>query len=180
VWAGPEYGRQSVWPLYVLILGCAVDGLAYVPRTLLSASGRPDLVARVHALALAPHAVMVAALIVLWGPVGAASAWTLRAIVECGTMIVLAQRTTGITARLLPSASAWRSMTPLAVLLPLWVLALVRGSTVAAVALGAAILLVHSFVAWTQLLTTDERQWADRTLRAILRAGARRSASVSR
>jgi O-antigen/teichoic acid export membrane protein len=178
VWAGPEYGRQSVWPLYVLMVGCAVDGLAYVPRTLLSASGRPDLVARVHALALAPYAAGVAALILLWGTVGAAMAWTLRAIIECVAMMVLARRTTGIAARVLPTASAWRAMTPVAVLLPLWVLTLVNQWATGALALGAVILAIHAFVSWTRLLTADERQWAERTLRDILRTGARRSASV--
>src|SRR5690606_8142085 len=42
-WAGDEFGRQSVGPFHILLLGLVINIPAYVPHTLIMASGRTDL-----------------------------------------------------------------------------------------------------------------------------------------
>jgi O-antigen/teichoic acid export membrane protein len=82
IWVGRSFAEHAAPIGVILLVGIWVNGLAYVPYGHLQASGRPDIVAKFHAIEVIPF------LGILWfglhsfGLVGAAYAWTLRTTVD--------------------------------------------------------------------------------------------------
>jgi O-antigen/teichoic acid export membrane protein len=82
IWVGRSFAEHAAPIGVVLLAGIWVNGLAYVPYGHLQASGRPDIVAKFHAIEVIPF------LGILWlglhsfGLIGAAYAWTLRTTVD--------------------------------------------------------------------------------------------------
>ncbi|MBO0347849.1 flippase [Phormidium pseudopriestleyi FRX01] len=98
-WAGAEYGRESIIPLYILVMGCFFEGMSYVPSFLLQAVGKPYMITYIQAAEILPYLLMTALLSSSFGAVGAAVAWSLRAIVE--SLVIF-----GLAARVLASYSS--------------------------------------------------------------------------
>lgn len=82
VWLGELVPEESILVGEILIVGIWFNGLAYVPFSLLNAKGRPDLIAKAHVLELVPFIVLLWLLVPLWGIVGAAVTWALRAAAD--------------------------------------------------------------------------------------------------
>lgn len=98
-WAGAEYGRESIIPLYILVMGCFFEGMSYVPSFLLQAVGKPYMITYIQAVEIVPYLLMTALLTSSFGASGAALAWSLRAIVE--SLVIF-----GLAARVLASYSS--------------------------------------------------------------------------
>jgi len=169
VWAGPDYGAASLVPLIILTAGCFVDGLSFVPRMLLQALGRPDLMAKYLMMTVVPYLVGAVILVRGWGIVGAAVAWTLRTTVECLLMTIAARRTAGVSLDV-------RAILPPAYVPALFVLVIpaVSGAwfghslgVTTFAALGS--LVAYSLVTWMRVLTRQERTWAVGYCRGMLR-----------
>lgn len=82
IWLGPEFARESAVILQILGVGILINSLAYVPSTLLSGAGRPDIPAKLHLLELPIYAITAWFLIRHWGIEGGATAWTLRVTLD--------------------------------------------------------------------------------------------------
>jgi O-antigen/teichoic acid export membrane protein len=106
IWAGLDYERESVLPLYVLLAGSVFDALSYVPRILLTAAGKPHLILYFQALNLLPYFVIFIALITRFGIVGGAVAWSLRAMIESALIFWAVKTRFGLSASVLPSRSS--------------------------------------------------------------------------
>jgi O-antigen/teichoic acid export membrane protein len=91
-WLGPQYAVQGARVAQVLCAGIVVNSLAYVPFTLLQASGRADLAAKAHLVELPFYVAVLALLVQSHGIEGAAWAWTLRCVLDAVILAVLAQR----------------------------------------------------------------------------------------
>ncbi len=77
-WLGPSFAHHSSTVGIILLVGFWINGLAYVPFGHLRARGRPDIIAKFHAVEALPY---IAALWVgmhYFGLIAAAGAWTLR------------------------------------------------------------------------------------------------------
>jgi O-antigen/teichoic acid export membrane protein len=159
VWAGSEYGARSAVPLAVLALGCLIDGLSFVPRVMLEAVGRPDLIARYLMLTLVPYLVAAAALIHWWGITGAAVAWTGRAAVEWALMFAAAHRAGGISVDHLVHAPLAFVVALMALLVPAALSPWSSGSLAVTVGVASLSVACYAVVTWTQELTPDERGW---------------------
>jgi O-antigen/teichoic acid export membrane protein len=81
-WLGGDVARSAAPVAAVLFAGFWINGLGYVPATLLQAQGRPDRPARFHALEIVPFLVILAVGVHLAGAMGAAIAWTLRVLFD--------------------------------------------------------------------------------------------------
>ena len=92
LWAGPEYGRESTLPLYILAAGLVFEVMAVVPYTLLNAVGRSDLIARCHLIVMIPYLVVSAILISWYGAAGAAAAWSARALLTTLAFAIAVKR----------------------------------------------------------------------------------------
>jgi O-antigen/teichoic acid export membrane protein len=157
VWAGPEFGRESTLPLYVLAIGLIFEALAYVPFTLLIALGRADYVARIHGAMLVPYLVLASLAITWAGAVGVAAIWSLRALTSALAFTIIIKRITGFGFSPLPKSRQAYLIALVTLLLP--VLLVSYASTSLAMRLGVTLvaLIVHAYLIFTRVLTIEER-----------------------
>lgn len=97
LWAGAEFGRESVFPFYILLAGVFFSLLVYIPNTILLSSGRSGLFARFYLIEILPYAALAYLLIQLNGIIGAALAWSIRETVNAFTFIYFTKKHTGLT-----------------------------------------------------------------------------------
>jgi O-antigen/teichoic acid export membrane protein len=82
IWLGREFAEQGRVVVRILALGVFVNAVAHVPSGFLTALGRPNTIAKFHVAELALHLPLAWVLIVNWGIVGAALAWTIRVTID--------------------------------------------------------------------------------------------------
>src|SRR5439155_18664941 len=92
VWLGGEFASHSVSIFQILAVGVFFGAVAHIPVAFLQATGRPDLVGKLHLLEVVPYVATMALMSWLFGLVGTAAAWTLRASVDAGLLLLLAHR----------------------------------------------------------------------------------------
>ena len=81
-WINAEFASQSHLTASILLVGMWINSIGYIPWTLLQARGRPDTVAKIHALELLPFVGLLLLLISLFGLPGAAVAWCVRVLLD--------------------------------------------------------------------------------------------------
>ena len=96
-WFGAEFGRESSGPFFVIIAGAFVNVLAYFPYTVIIASGRSELIARIYWLEVIPFIILAWILSSRFGALGAAMAWSTRVIIDSAAMFGLARIIYGIS-----------------------------------------------------------------------------------
>lgn len=77
-WIGESASRVSAPVAYVLLLGFWTNSLARIPAAHLQASGRPDLLAKIHAAEFIPYLALLYLGMIGFGLVGAALVWSIR------------------------------------------------------------------------------------------------------
>lgn len=82
LWVGAPLAEASAPAAEILLLGIWVNSLAQVPFNLLQGQGRPDLVAKFHAVELIPYVAILWVALDFAGVPGAAWAWVLRVTVD--------------------------------------------------------------------------------------------------
>jgi O-antigen/teichoic acid export membrane protein len=100
LYAGADYGRQSVGPFLILLAGVVVNAMAYVPYNFLLASGRVRSILFVHLLQTVPYVVVAAWLTSRHQAGGAAAAWTLRVVLDSALFYVIVGRDHRLTQRI--------------------------------------------------------------------------------
>ena len=99
---GAQYAGASVVVLRILAVGVAANCIAAVPFTLIQASGRARWTATIHLLEILPYALLLWFGVQRFGIVGAAGAWSSRAIIDAALMTWRGQLIAP-----LPTASLW-------------------------------------------------------------------------
>jgi O-antigen/teichoic acid export membrane protein len=127
LWLGAEFAAQSTLPMQILAGGLLILSLGSVPFNLLQAGGRPDVAAKIHLIELPIYAVVAVLLVREFGIVGAAMAWTFRAVLDAVLFHAAARRLLPIgglrpARRPRPAAVALLAMTAAVVLGSLLVL----------------------------------------------------------
>jgi len=92
IWVGAEYAQRGARVAQLLAFGVLVNCLAYIPFTLLQASGRADLPAKLHLVELPLYLGALYVFVPRYGIEGAALAWSIRCIADALGLFVLAQR----------------------------------------------------------------------------------------
>jgi O-antigen/teichoic acid export membrane protein len=87
-WLSPSFAELGGPVARILLIGGWVNGLAFIPFSLLQAKGRPDLPAKFHLLEIVPFIGVLWALSSLFGLKGAALAWSLRVVGDAGLLMV--------------------------------------------------------------------------------------------
>ncbi len=98
MWLGPQFAGHAASVLRWLVVGVFVNGLAYLPFTLIQAADRPDLTGKLHIAELPFYFILLFWLLPTYGIVGAAFVWSLRTTVEAIVLFAMAWR-------VLPAAS---------------------------------------------------------------------------
>ncbi|MDB5525908.1 MAG: polysaccharide biosynthesis protein [Rhizobium sp.] len=82
LWIHKFVSKETVVVGQILILGIWFNGLAIMPYIWLQATGRPDVVAKIHTAEIVPFVIVLWLLVHNFGIVGAAVAWSIRAVAD--------------------------------------------------------------------------------------------------
>lgn len=152
-WLGAEYATQGARVAQLLCFGVLMNGLAYLPFTLLQARGRADLTAKAHMAELPLYVVLLSMLVQTHGIEGAALAWTLRCTADALVLFELARRQLAEKALVLPGAQGAVVALSLAALAgTVW-----PGALEARLAYAGLAALAFLPLAWFVLLEPEER-----------------------
>ncbi|HZQ20800.1 MAG TPA: flippase [Terriglobales bacterium] len=92
LWLGQNFAEHSSAVLQILAIGVFTNSLAHLPYSLLQASGRPDLTAKLHFAEVPFYVVLLYYGVRLGGIEGAALAWTVRLTVESMILFFILRR----------------------------------------------------------------------------------------
>jgi O-antigen/teichoic acid export membrane protein len=90
-WMGTDFAAYATPVFELLLLGAWINGIAFIPYSFLEGQGRPDLVAKLHALELLPFIIALWALLHRFGLYGAAMAWSGRVAVDATLLLKIAR-----------------------------------------------------------------------------------------
>lgn len=82
VWIHADFAAKSSGVFVCFSIGLLVSSLAQVPYSVIQAAGRPDLTAKLHGGEVIPYLILVYLLLIHYGIVGVALAWTVRVTVD--------------------------------------------------------------------------------------------------
>ena len=86
VWMGHEFAKHSAPVAAILAVGLFANCYAQAPFAWIQAAGRSDVTGKLHLLQLPLYLALLVALTWKMGIVGAALAWSLRALLDCGLL----------------------------------------------------------------------------------------------
>jgi O-antigen/teichoic acid export membrane protein len=165
IWAGEEFGRESVVPFYILVLGLAFNILAYLPYTAIMASGRTDIFVKLYWIELLPYIVVVWFLTNQFGIIGTATAWSVRVIADAVILFYAAKRTAGVS---VPASTLVTFLTPAAIMVLPFVLNIYLGWLNFWVLLSTVTCAgVYSIMVWKTVLEREEILWLLHRLRKV-------------
>lgn len=168
IWAGEDFGRESTWPFYVLLIGLFFNLNAYIPAGLLFAAGRTDIVAKMYWIELLPYLALTTLLTIRFGAIGAAIAWSLRVIIEVFVYIGLAKSVGGIRFSLKKQLSGL--LIGLLILSPAIILAVFYSEFAIWLAVALAVCLaLYALMLWKTLIDAEEKVWINNKVEYFLR-----------
>jgi O-antigen/teichoic acid export membrane protein len=104
-WVGPSFAAGSIAVARLLLIGAWLNGLAFIPFSLLLGQRRPHTTARIHLFELLPFLGATYLLVRFFGIEGAAIAWSLRGLADCTIMLVASGCWNRYLLRVVPSAA---------------------------------------------------------------------------
>jgi len=164
LWAGKEFGVESIYPFYILLAGISFNIIVYVPNCVLMASGRSDVFARVFGLEIVPYILVTIFLIHQFGIFGAAMAFAIKETVNSLIFIGYTKKYTGLSYNFKEQLGNF--VLGVLVFLPavlvalcydnfsLWLLLLIPLSFVA-----------YAWLAWKKIISEEERVWISNRIR---------------
>jgi O-antigen/teichoic acid export membrane protein len=164
IWAGPEFGRESTLPLYLLMVGVTFEVLAYVPYALLITLGRTDLIARCQLSLVVPYLIGSAYLIHRFGAAGAGAAWSLRALVSTFLFARFAGRSSGFAFAPWPDNKRAFALAIAILFVPVILVAALTPSMIARIAVASIAVVLYGLLTLTRVLTGEERAALQRML----------------
>lgn len=90
LWIGPSFASEATPILEILLMGAWINGIAFIPFSLLQGQGRPDVVAKVHMLEIIPYVLLLWFMLNMYGVLGAAIAWSVRVAIDAAFLLKLA------------------------------------------------------------------------------------------
>lgn len=166
-WAGEAYGLQSTYPFYILAGGLVFNLLAYVPYTVLMASGRADLLARLYWMELVPYLGVTALFTVRFGMMGAATAWALRIFADTAMICLLARRHIGVSFRVFGKRLPLVGAAIMILLVPVVFTLFSSEITIWPIAALAPALAAYAALAWKKFISAEESQWLYRKIESF-------------
>jgi O-antigen/teichoic acid export membrane protein len=103
MWMGGDFASHATPVFEILLIGAWINGMAFIPYSFLEGQGRPDLVAKLHALELLPFIVVLWLLLHRLGLIGAAVAWSGRVAVDAALLLTVARFRANHLLQLIPA-----------------------------------------------------------------------------
>jgi O-antigen/teichoic acid export membrane protein len=156
-WFSPDFGRESTGPFYLIVAGFFFTVLSYFPYTVVMASGRSDVFAKIYWAELVPYLLLVWWLAHRYGAAGAALAWSLRAFLDAALLFMLARKVSGVSyaQRNVPQFLAAVAV----MLIPLAALVYFRELNLPVIAISLAAAAVYALIVWARVVETEEIAW---------------------
>lgn len=159
VWAGEIYGLKSSPPFYILLCGLFFNVIAYVPYSVLMASGRTDIFAKIYWIELFPYIFLIAVSTYKFGVIGAAAVWSLRVMADALIITVLARRIAGVSLNIFNGRIYILPLIILVLLPPALIAGFINNYSIWLLFLMPACTLVYAVIAWKNFLKKDEKIW---------------------
>lgn len=90
LWVGEDIARETVPIAQIILVGIWANSLAYIPLGLLQGCGKPGLVAKLQLLEIVPFLLVLYFATREWGLIGAATAWSIRVVLDSVLMYLAA------------------------------------------------------------------------------------------
>jgi O-antigen/teichoic acid export membrane protein len=155
LWISAEFSQAASASMRILVAGFAIALLAPMTGSLLEASGRPDILAKIYLVQLPVNVVLVYSLTQNFSLFGAAVSFAIRAFVETFTLWI-------VTYRILPELRARefvgeaRRTAPILLLMTVSA-ALIRGRIGDPATIAWTLVILLAFVPFAWFLVLDER-----------------------
>ncbi|MEO8072985.1 MAG: flippase [Acidobacteriota bacterium] len=159
IWAGENFGRESSIPFYVLLFGLFFNIIAYIPHSVLMASGRTDIFAKLYWIELFPYILLIAVLTYKFGAVGAAAAWSLRVIVDAAVIIRLAKNIVGVSLRIFQGKGYVFASLLTLLIAPVLIMFFVGNYSLWLTFSVVVCITIYSVIVWKKLIESEERNW---------------------
>ncbi|MBC7900774.1 MAG: hypothetical protein H7070_12065, partial [Saprospiraceae bacterium] len=159
VWAGEEFGRESTLPFYILLGGLFFNILAFVPLSLIMATGRTGILAKLYWLELFPYIGLIALLTTKYGAAGAALAWSIRVIADAVLIGWISRKTAAVPFNIFSGKAIAFAAAILILMPPVFAAAWFRELFSLSLPLLAISLAIYALLAWRKFLAPDERLW---------------------
>ncbi len=157
IWAGPDFGLASPLPFYVLLLGLIFNIPAHVPFSVIMASGRTDVFAKIYWGELIPYGVLVWFLVRRFGAAGAAAAWSIRVFFDAILLFVLANRVDGVS---LKGMGFWRfALGAIVMSGPFFLFLWYQELNLTVFAALPVSFVLYALVVWKLILRDEETVW---------------------
>ena len=155
LWAGEDFGRESILPFYILLPGMFLCIPAFLPHSAIMSAGRTDLFAKLYFAELVPYILLVTAMTWNLGIIGAAISWSVMIAVDAVMQFTIAQRVAGV--KLFRSAFKAMPISAALMFIPIVVHVYEQSlSLVTAVALLVSLAL-YIWTVWIRVLVPNER-----------------------
>jgi O-antigen/teichoic acid export membrane protein len=160
LWLGADFALKSTFIFQILAVGVFLNALAQMPANLLDGVGRPDLRAKLLFSYSTVYVVFLWFFIVKLGVVGAAIAWTLRAVMELGLFFAVTWRLLNFTPALFVENGLLRGIIGLSMMIVLSSSAfVVFGGTLVVQSITAGVcLILFAYYAWKYIFDRNEQQ----------------------
>ena len=158
IWAGAEFGAESTNPFYILVFGLCFNIFAYIPHSVILASGRTDIFAKLYWIELVIYILLVIWLVNLFQIKGAAMAWSLRVIFDALIIIRLSKKIAGVSFKF---SDFFYILTLGGILLlpPVLFAVFYDNFSLLLFALAPLSLFLYAVLVWKKFIDTDERKW---------------------
>lgn len=163
LWIDESFAQKSYRIAQWLCGGVLSSAAGTIPNTVIQASGRPDLTAKLDLLELPVYLAMLFLLIKTFGLEGAAAAWTIRAAVEMAALVLIAR---GVIPALKDVTT--RAFARLVFGLTVLAAGAVLPNLPARLAFLAVVLPAFAGFAWRFTLKSEEREFALTRLKPLL------------
>lgn len=167
IWAGENYGIESSPPFYILLFGLFFNLTAYIPHSIIMASGRSDILAKLYWIELFPHILAIAILTERFGAVGAALAWSLRVFADALIIIWLSVKVKGVSLNIFNGGGRLIFPVLLILAVPVSVAVFVDNYSVWLLFLTPVCFALYFLIVWKKLIESGEKSLLTGKFQAI-------------
>jgi O-antigen/teichoic acid export membrane protein len=168
VWAGPEFGRESSLPFYILLVGLFFNIFAYIPHSIITSTGRTDILAKLYWIELVLYLIGAVILIKAYGIAGAAAVWSLRVFIDAFLVIWMSNRIAGISLNFLGKLYGLLGAV-IFLIPPIGFVVLYGNFSLWLIPLTLISLLFYLLIVWNMFVDENEREWIQNRIKNLLR-----------
>jgi O-antigen/teichoic acid export membrane protein len=167
IWLGIEFAEKSTIVFQILTVGILMNSLAQIPYALIQGFGHPDITAKFHLFELLLYIPLAWFLVLKWGIVGGALAWTIRVTVD--SLLLFAASTKFISLNIIHDNSFKRCISVISitvcVLLGLYLLG---GTVLFKIIISGCVLILFAIAVWYYALDVGEKRLLNTTTQQVV------------